>query len=178
MPSLTCDAKDRHVLAAAIQGRATTIITVNLRDFPPPLLPMLSRPNIPIASSPGCRPHTQLPCGDCWTSRRLPRHGPRGRLKNCSLPWLYMCLGSWPAFAPPCHIPPRDRPAPCVHSLQEPINGDPGISVHDRAVDAFVWRYCMWSHQSRPAWRMRTIWSARIRLSYQPPSPLQARRQP
>ena len=38
MPSLTCDPKDRHVLAAAIQGRATTIVTVNLRDFPSPSL--------------------------------------------------------------------------------------------------------------------------------------------
>jgi hypothetical protein len=34
VPSLTCDRKDRHVLAAAIQGRATTIVTVNLPHFP------------------------------------------------------------------------------------------------------------------------------------------------
>jgi len=34
IPTLTCDPKDRHVLAAAIQGRAATTVTVNLRDFP------------------------------------------------------------------------------------------------------------------------------------------------
>ncbi|MDQ2831921.1 MAG: PIN domain-containing protein [Chloroflexota bacterium] len=34
IPTLTCDPKDRHVLAAAIQGRAATIVTANLRDFP------------------------------------------------------------------------------------------------------------------------------------------------
>lgn len=31
---LTCDPKDRHVLAAAIQGGADTIATFNLQDFP------------------------------------------------------------------------------------------------------------------------------------------------
>jgi hypothetical protein len=31
---LTCDEKDRHVLAAAIQGKAQLIITQNLTDFP------------------------------------------------------------------------------------------------------------------------------------------------
>jgi predicted nucleic acid-binding protein len=33
-PSLSCDAKDRHVLAAAIASNATTIVTTNLKDFP------------------------------------------------------------------------------------------------------------------------------------------------
>src|ERR1017187_7008172 len=32
------DAGDRHVLAAAIRGRADVIITVNLRDFPADVL--------------------------------------------------------------------------------------------------------------------------------------------
>jgi len=32
--TLTCDPKHRHVLAAAIQGHAATIVTANLRDFP------------------------------------------------------------------------------------------------------------------------------------------------
>ena len=35
IPGLTCDEKDRHVLAAAIRGNADTIITFNTRDFPP-----------------------------------------------------------------------------------------------------------------------------------------------
>jgi len=34
IPTLTCDPKDRHVLAAAIQVEAPTIVTVNLKDFP------------------------------------------------------------------------------------------------------------------------------------------------
>jgi PIN domain len=34
MPSMTSDPKDRHVLAAAIQGRADVIVTSNVRDFP------------------------------------------------------------------------------------------------------------------------------------------------
>jgi predicted nucleic acid-binding protein len=35
IPQLTNNAKDRHVLAAAIQARATCIITCNLKDFKP-----------------------------------------------------------------------------------------------------------------------------------------------
>lgn len=35
IPSLTCDVKDRHVLAAAVVGRADVLMTANLRDFPP-----------------------------------------------------------------------------------------------------------------------------------------------
>jgi len=32
--AMKCDAKDRHVLAAAIRGSANQIVTMNLRDFP------------------------------------------------------------------------------------------------------------------------------------------------
>jgi predicted nucleic acid-binding protein len=32
--ALTCDPKDRHVLAAAIQAHANTVVTMNLTDFP------------------------------------------------------------------------------------------------------------------------------------------------
>lgn len=34
IPTLTNDEKDRHVLAAAIQGNVSVIVTFNLRDFP------------------------------------------------------------------------------------------------------------------------------------------------
>ncbi|GAA0966206.1 PIN domain-containing protein [Frigoribacterium faeni] len=34
MDSLSCDPKDRHVLAAAIRSRADVLVTFNLRDFP------------------------------------------------------------------------------------------------------------------------------------------------
>lgn len=34
IPSMTNDPKDRHVLAAAIEGRADLIVTSNLKDFP------------------------------------------------------------------------------------------------------------------------------------------------
>lgn len=38
IPVLTNDAKDRHVLAAAIHGRCPLILTFNLRHFPPDAL--------------------------------------------------------------------------------------------------------------------------------------------
>lgn len=34
VPRLTCDEKDRHVLAAAITGGADVLLTFNLQDFP------------------------------------------------------------------------------------------------------------------------------------------------
>lgn len=35
IPAMTNEPKDRHVLAAAIRGRADVIVTSNVRDFPP-----------------------------------------------------------------------------------------------------------------------------------------------
>ncbi len=35
IPDMTCDAKDRHVLAAAVRGGADTLVTFNVKDFPP-----------------------------------------------------------------------------------------------------------------------------------------------
>ena len=35
IPEMTCDAKDRHVLAAAVRGGADTLVTFNQKDFPP-----------------------------------------------------------------------------------------------------------------------------------------------
>ncbi len=34
IPSMACDPKDRHVLAAAVSGRVEVLVTFNLRDFP------------------------------------------------------------------------------------------------------------------------------------------------
>ncbi len=33
--AMTCDPKDRHVLAAAVRGEADHLVTFNLKDFPP-----------------------------------------------------------------------------------------------------------------------------------------------
>ena len=35
IPSMTNNPKDRHVMAAAVKGRADVIVTSNVRDFPP-----------------------------------------------------------------------------------------------------------------------------------------------
>jgi predicted nucleic acid-binding protein len=35
IPDMMCDAKDRHVLAAAVRGGADTLVTFNRKDFPP-----------------------------------------------------------------------------------------------------------------------------------------------
>jgi predicted nucleic acid-binding protein len=35
IPDMACDAKDRHVLAAAVRGGTNTLVTFNLKDFPP-----------------------------------------------------------------------------------------------------------------------------------------------
>ncbi len=35
IPAMTCDIKDRHVLAAAVRGGADTLVTFNRKDFPP-----------------------------------------------------------------------------------------------------------------------------------------------
>ena len=34
IPSMSCDEKDRHVLAAAVRGSADQIVTANVKDFP------------------------------------------------------------------------------------------------------------------------------------------------
>ncbi|MDZ4235884.1 MAG: PIN domain-containing protein, partial [Dietzia sp.] len=34
VPTMTNDAKDRHILAAAIRGGAEVLVTFNTRDFP------------------------------------------------------------------------------------------------------------------------------------------------
>ena len=34
IPDMSCDAKDRHVLAAALHGSADTLVTFNMNDFP------------------------------------------------------------------------------------------------------------------------------------------------
>lgn len=34
VPAMTCDSKDRHVLAAAVRGQAEALITFNTKDFP------------------------------------------------------------------------------------------------------------------------------------------------
>jgi hypothetical protein len=39
VPGLTCDEKDRHVLAVAIGVKATHLVTTNARDFPPRSVP-------------------------------------------------------------------------------------------------------------------------------------------
>jgi predicted nucleic acid-binding protein len=38
IPMMTCDQKDRHVLAAAVMGNAEVIVTANLKDFLPEAL--------------------------------------------------------------------------------------------------------------------------------------------
>ncbi|WP_210415863.1 PIN domain-containing protein [Humibacter ginsenosidimutans] len=35
LAEMTCDSKDRHVLAAAVHAKAEVLVTFNVRDFPP-----------------------------------------------------------------------------------------------------------------------------------------------
>jgi hypothetical protein len=39
VPAMTCDDKDRHVLAVAVGTKATHLVTMNTRDFPVPSRP-------------------------------------------------------------------------------------------------------------------------------------------
>lgn len=42
--TMTCDEKDRHVLAAAVRARAEVLVTFNVRDFPPESTNAYKRP--------------------------------------------------------------------------------------------------------------------------------------
>lgn len=45
-PTMTCDPKDRHVLAAAVRSNAALLVTFNLKNFP---LDSLTPYNIEVA---------------------------------------------------------------------------------------------------------------------------------
>jgi predicted nucleic acid-binding protein len=73
------DADDRHVVAAALRGRADAIVTANLGDYPTGLLaPLGMRSSTPTTS---CSTSSTSPRGSCSTSseNKLPT--------PASLPW-------------------------------------------------------------------------------------------
>lgn len=76
--SMTNDPKDRHVLAAAVAGRADVLVTENLKDFPPVSVAHLG---ITVAG----RTTSSLGCLSSIPTRCLTRFAGRHRVTGASL---------------------------------------------------------------------------------------------
>lgn len=95
---MTCDRKDRHVLAAATHSGCQVIVTFNLKDFPPETL----APHAIDVVSPDDFLLDQLDLHPAksprhWLPRAATANAPASHPTICSTPWNgAACHGSWP----------------------------------------------------------------------------------
>lgn len=85
---MTCDEKDRHVLAAAVRANAEVLVTANLKDFPEPAIKSFDltvvSPDDFLLDQLDLYPARVLHCLEEQVNRYVLIHGPSGVSELCT----------------------------------------------------------------------------------------------